>query len=70
MEKSIYTKPEQDTALAETIRRPLVRAQAVAKHFDCNPRTVLLWAEKGVIPCVRIGGAVRFDLEAVIGSAQ
>jgi excisionase family DNA binding protein len=64
------TQPEQDTALAETTRRPLVRAEVIAKHFDCNKRTVLLWAEKGVIPCHRIGGAVRFDLEAVLGATR
>ena len=64
------TKPEQDTALAETTRRPLVRAEIIAKHLDVHKRTVCLWAEAGTIPCVRIGGAVRFDLEAVLGAAR
>ena len=63
-------KPEQDTELAETTRRPLVRAEVVAKHFDCHKRTVLLWAESKTIPSVRIGGTVRFDMEAVLGAAQ
>lgn len=63
-------RPEQDLALAESNRRPLVRAEVIAKHFDCHKRTVLLWAENGTIPCVRIGGAVRFDMEAVLGAAR
>jgi excisionase family DNA binding protein len=64
------TKPEQDTALAETTRRPLVRAEVIAKHFDVHKRTVALWADRGDIPCVRVGGALRFDLEAVLGATQ
>ena len=64
------TKPEQDTALAETNRRPLVRAEVIAKHFDVHKRTVCLWAESGTIPCVRVGGALRFDMEAVLGAAR
>ena len=67
---NLNKKPEQDTALAETNRHPLVRAEAIAKHFAVHKRTVCLWAERGDIPCVRIGGALRFDLEAVIGSAR
>jgi excisionase family DNA binding protein len=63
-------KPEQATAPAETNRRPLVRAEVVAKHLDVHKRTVCLWAERGDIPCVRIGGAVRFDLEAVLGASK
>lgn len=61
---------EQDTALAETNRRPLVRAKVIAKHFDVHERTVCLWAESGTIPCVRIGGALRFDMEAVLGATR
>jgi excisionase family DNA binding protein len=64
------TKPEQDTALAETTRRPLVRAEVIAKALDVHKRTVALWAQNGTIPCVRIGGAIRFDLEAVLGAAR
>jgi len=64
------TKPEQDTALAETTRRPLVRAEVIAKHFAVHKRSVLNWAEQGKIPCCRIGGSVRFDLEAVLEAAQ
>lgn len=61
---------EQDTALAETTRRPLVRAEVIAQHLDVHKRTVALWAERGDIPCVRIGGAIRFDLDAVLGASR
>jgi hypothetical protein len=63
-------QPEQDAALAENHRRPLVRAEVIARHFDVHVRTVHLWAERGDIPCVRIGGAVRFNMEAVLGAAK
>lgn len=70
MRTHLLPAPEQATALAETNRRPLVRAEVIAKHFDVHPRTVLLWAESKTIPCTRIGGAVRFDLEAVLGATR
>ena len=47
-----------------------IRAEVIAKHFDVHKRTVCLWAESGTIPCVRIGGALRFDMEAVLGAAR
>ena len=50
--------------------KPLVRVDVIAKHFDVHKRTVALWAENGIIPCVRIGGALRFDFDAVIKSAK
>jgi excisionase family DNA binding protein len=49
-------------------QNPLVRAEKIAKHFDVHKRTVALWAERGEIPCVRVGGALRFDLEAVLAA--
>ncbi|MEX1115443.1 MAG: helix-turn-helix domain-containing protein [Akkermansiaceae bacterium] len=64
------TKTKPDTAPAQTTTAPLVRAEVIAKHFDVHKRTVALWAERGDIPCVRVGGALRFDLEAVLGAAR
>jgi len=62
-------KSEQANPLAVT-RRPLVRAEVVALALDVHKRTVCLWAQNGTIPCRRIGGSVRFDLEAVLGAVQ
>lgn len=64
------TKPQQDSAPAGTPAAPLVRAEVIAKALDVNKRTVCLWAQKGTIPCVRIGGVVRFDLEAVLKATR
>lgn len=63
-------KPEQDTALAKKSTEPLVRAEVIARALDVHKRTVCLWAQQGIIPCVRIGGAVRFSMEAVLGARQ
>lgn len=61
---------EQDTALAETNRRPLVRSKVIAEALDVHHRTVEGWAARGIVPSVKIGGIVRFDLEAVLGAIQ
>ncbi len=61
---------ETNTGIDASKLRPLVRAEVIAKHFDVHKRTVCLWAESGTIPCVRIGGALRFDMEAVLGAAR
>lgn len=50
--------------------KPLVRAKVLARYFDVHERTICMWAENGTIPCVRIGGALRFNLEAVIGGTS
>lgn len=63
------TKPEQDKALAET-DAPLVRAEVIAKRLDVHKRTVCLWAQNGTIPCRRIGGIVRFNLQEVMEAIQ
>lgn len=65
MKNITLTKPERENT-AETSLKPLVRADLLARHFDVHKRTIQLWAERGDIPCVRIGGALRFDLEAVL----
>jgi excisionase family DNA binding protein len=33
----------------------------LAKYLDLHPVTVLRMAREGRIPCIRIGGMVRFD---------
>lgn len=68
--KTPATTPEPDTAPAQTTTAPLVRAEVIAKHFDVHKRTVALWAERGDIPCVRVGGALRFNMEAVLGAIK
>jgi excisionase family DNA binding protein len=50
--------------------KPLVRAKVLAKYFDVHERTICMWAENGTIPCVRIGGALRFNMEAVLEAAR
>lgn len=47
---------------------PYVTAEVVAKKFSVHKRTVCLWAVAGTIPCIRVGGSVRFDMEAVLGA--
>ena len=70
--KATNPKKSEQSAHAPAITRPapLVRAEVIAAHFDVHPRTVSMWAQNGTIPCVRIGGALRFNMEAVLEAAR
>ncbi len=47
-------------------RRPLVTAQQVADHIGVHKATVYRMVTEGLIPCVRAGRAIRFDLDSVL----
>jgi len=40
---------------------PLLTADEVADLLSISPKTIYAWAESGRLPCVRLGGRVRFD---------
>jgi excisionase family DNA binding protein len=42
-----------------------VGKKAAAEHFNVSQRTFYSWMKKGVIPYVRLGRSVRFQLSAV-----
>jgi excisionase family DNA binding protein len=42
----------------------------VALLFQVHRKTVERWRRKGGLPCVRPGGVIRYDLEAVLGWAS
>ncbi|RPH66881.1 MAG: DNA-binding protein [Myxococcaceae bacterium] len=43
----------------------LLRAADVARALNVSRSTVYAWAESGILPTVRIGATIRFDLAAV-----
>jgi excisionase family DNA binding protein len=48
---------------------PLLTAREVARFFQVAPKTVYQWAALGQLPCVRVGGVVRFrrgDIELLV----
>lgn len=47
-------------------QQPLLRVEGIAAVLDCGEKTVYRLAETGRIPVVRVGGALRFDQDAVI----
>ena len=49
----------------ESVLRHHVRAKVVARAYDLGVSTIYDLASRGIIPSVKIGGAVRFDLDAV-----
>ena len=43
----------------------LVTKSELAKAIMTSPRTIDNWREKGIIPFIKVGGIVRFDLAKV-----
>lgn len=57
----------------KTVGEPgvFVRAEDIAKRYKVTPRAVLLWADRGVIPSLRIGTKTRrFKMADVIGALE
>jgi excisionase family DNA binding protein len=42
-----------------------VDKNGLAKHFDVSPRTISNWQAAGLIPFVRVGHVVRFNVSQV-----
>jgi hypothetical protein len=48
-----------------------VTAEAVAKRYKVTSRAVLLWADRGLIPSLKIGTKTRrFEMAAVIAALE
>jgi hypothetical protein len=56
-----------DTSLHGDLLEPLATASDLAVQCHCTPATVRNWAREGVLPCLRLGGSVRFHIFAVRG---
>ena len=44
----------------------LLDVKEIAQILSVKPSTLYQWAELGQIPCVKINGALRFDIEDVL----
>lgn len=44
----------------------LIDVKEVAQILNVKPSTLYQWAELGLIPCIKINGSLRFDLDDVI----
>lgn len=49
----------------ELLKKPLLTARDLACHFGCTETTIRLWARKGIIPSIRLGGSIRFRQSAI-----
>jgi DNA-binding transcriptional MerR regulator len=57
--------------LQENDSMSFVNAAVIAKRYKVTPRAVLIWAERGVIPSIRIGAKTRrFNLTSVIAELE
>jgi excisionase family DNA binding protein len=43
----------------------LIGVKEVSEILNVKPSTLYQWAELGQIPCIKINGALRFDLEDI-----
>ena len=48
---------------------PITRRELM-NRLNISEPTVIRWQRKGVIPCMHIGSAVRYDWEAVLKSLE
>jgi excisionase family DNA binding protein len=44
----------------------LISVKEVSEILNVKPSTLYQWAELGQIPCVKINGALRFDIEDIM----
>jgi excisionase family DNA binding protein len=44
----------------------ILTAKQVATLVQAKLSTVYAWAEQGILPCIKIGGLLRFDEDEVI----
>jgi len=44
----------------------LVGVKEVAEILNVKPSTLYQWSELGQIPCIKLNGALRFDIEDII----
>ncbi len=54
----------------EQLMEGLISADDVAPRYDVVPGAIYDWARKGIIPCVRLGGSVRFHSYIVPGVSR
>jgi len=50
--------------------QPLVGPEAIAQALGVSRNTVLNWANKGSIPCIKIARTFRFSLEKVSAAIE
>lgn len=43
----------------------LITPRETAKMLSVSERTLFSWSRKGILPCVRVGRIVRYDLQDV-----
>jgi excisionase family DNA binding protein len=48
----------------------LLNEEDMAQRLSCSPRHVRRLRDEGQIPCLRLGGLVRYDPEAVLRALQ
>ncbi|MBI4822818.1 MAG: helix-turn-helix domain-containing protein [Nitrospirae bacterium] len=44
----------------------LLNVNEIAQILNVKPSTVYQWAELGQIPCIKLNGCLRFDLEDIL----
>lgn len=58
---SIVPQTEQ----APPVPADIVNQRGICERFDLSEPTVIRWRNKGKIPFMRIGSAIRYDVNAV-----
>lgn len=48
----------------------IMTVKEVAELLRVKPKTIYQWAELGQIPCIKMNGALRFDLDDIMESIK
>lgn len=48
----------------------LLRVSEASELLSVSPKTLYMWAEQGIVPCLKLMGAVRFERTALIAWLQ
>jgi len=60
-------------SLSDGVIMKIVGIKEIAQILSVKPSTLYHWAELGQIPCIKINGALRFDIEDInkwVGSCK
>ena len=48
----------------------IVTVKELSEFLKVKPKTLYQWAELGQIPCIKLNGALRFDLDDIMAWIQ
>ena len=64
-EPPFRTRPLKEPVTTDWVEPMFWTRDQIAKAISVSPRTVDVWRQNGVIPFIKVGGVVRFNIDKV-----